>query len=121
MGPSVNTPADIVYEIGSTGNNFTWSPYDVNPNSYVVYLDGAILYSGLWNNTAEEIFINVDVFAVGVYNFTLYLEDATGKSQIDTIFISVTEIVISEYGMLLPVILCPLFALVLVLIKKRIN
>lgn len=119
VGPYISSPDNIEYEIGTTGNNFSWFPQDDNPSSYIVYLDGAILFSGTWNTSGEEIFIDVDGFGIGVYNFTLYFEDATGKNNTDTVFVSVTEVVIPEYGLTAHLILLPVFFIGILIIRKR--
>ncbi|MBY9002044.1 MAG: hypothetical protein KGD64_14085, partial [Candidatus Heimdallarchaeota archaeon] len=65
VSPNIVSPEDIVYEVGATGNNFSWFPQDDNPSSYVVYLNDVILFSGAWNTTAEEIFMDVDGLGIG--------------------------------------------------------
>ncbi len=119
VGPYVVSPEDIEYEIGMTGNNFSWYPQDDNPSSYIVYLEGVVLFSGIWNTSGEEIFIDVDGFGIGTYNFTLYFEDATGKSNIDTVFVTVTEVVISEFSLTVPLILLPFIFIGILIIRKR--
>ncbi len=118
VDPSISSPDDIVYVVGTTGNNFTWEPIDDNPSSYILYLNDVILSSGIWNTSGEEIFMNVDGFGVGIYNFTLYFEDVAGNSCTDTVMVTVTE-VIPEYNLMLPLILLPVIFLGCILIQKR--
>ncbi len=119
VGPYISSPDDIEYEIGMTGNNFSWFPHDDNPSSYIVYLDGVILFSGIWNTSGEEIFLDVDGLGIGIYNFTLYFEDVTGKSNTDTVFVTVTEVVISEYGLTVALILLPVIFIGILVIRKQ--
>ncbi|MHA1346348.1 MAG: hypothetical protein ACTSU7_12740 [Candidatus Heimdallarchaeaceae archaeon] len=118
VSPNIVSPDDILYQVGNTGNNFSWFPKDDNPSSYVVYLNDVILFSGTWNTSSEEIFIDVDGYGIGTYNFTLYFEDASGKSNTDTVFVTVTE-VIPEYGLTIPLTLLPVIFIGIILIRKR--
>lgn len=121
VGPYIVSPDDIVFEEGTIGNNFSWFPQDDNPSSYIVYYDESILFSGIWNTSGEEIFINLDGLSIDIYNFTLYFEDAVGNSRTDTVIVTVIEVVISEFSSIMPVLMMtPLFmTIVLVIIKRK--
>ncbi len=105
VGPYIVSPEDIEYEVGSIGQNFSWYPQDANPSNYIIYLDGIVIQSGVWNTSGEEIFINVEGLAIGVYNYTLYFEDVTGKNNSDTVIVTVTKIIIPELESVVPLIL----------------
>ncbi|MBY9001750.1 MAG: hypothetical protein KGD64_12605 [Candidatus Heimdallarchaeota archaeon] len=62
--------------------------------------------------------MDVDGLGIGTYNFTLYFEDASGKSNTDTVFVTVAE-VIPEYGLTVPLILLPIIYLGVLIIRKR--
>ena len=62
--------------------------------------------------------MNVDGLGIGTHNFTLYFEDATGKSNTDTVFVTVAE-VIPEYGLTVPFILLPVIYIGILIIRKR--
>jgi hypothetical protein len=85
--PTINNPGDLEYEEGDTGNTITWTPSDLHPASYSVYVDGELQYSDNWNGSPIEII--VDGLPVGNYNFTIIVEDIAGNTVIDTVMVSV--------------------------------
>ena len=89
IAPVLDSPADVAYTVGSTGNVIDWNPTDLRPNSYEVFVDGVSTYSGSWNLTSEHIVINVDGNSVGSYNYTCVVHDEAGNSATDTVFVNV--------------------------------
>ncbi len=88
--PSIDHPADILYEEGSTGHNITWHPRDyVNPHMFNITLNLTLVNSSSWDG--GDIIVNVDGFYVGTYIFTCTVSDTTGFSVSD----SVTVVVIA--------------------------
>ena len=120
--PVINSPEDIEYEVGETGNNFSWNPQDDNPSSFIIYLDDVEIQSGVWNSSSEELLIIVDGLSVGIYNYTIYVVDSVGNSIIDTVIVTVIEVVIPEIQQSLSFIL-PVFVAVgiIVWLKKKRN
>ncbi|MDF1540025.1 MAG: hypothetical protein P1Q69_14100 [Candidatus Thorarchaeota archaeon] len=47
--PNITSPDDVSYEEGLTGNVITWSPDDLNPSNYSLFLDGTELETGDWD------------------------------------------------------------------------
>ncbi|MFW9914790.1 MAG: S8 family serine peptidase [Candidatus Thorarchaeota archaeon] len=88
IAPSVDHPLDISYEEGTTGNAITWRPNDLHPDSYTIYRDGSAIASDDWDGSA--ISINVDFLAVGTYNYTIAVFDASGNWVSDTVWVRVT-------------------------------
>ncbi|MDF1540152.1 MAG: hypothetical protein P1Q69_14750, partial [Candidatus Thorarchaeota archaeon] len=79
--PTVNSPADITYTVGSTGHSFTWYPEDDFPVGYTLWLDGIISKSGAWNlTTGESITVDADGYPVEYYNFTAVFTDLGGNA-----------------------------------------
>ncbi|MFX1560362.1 MAG: hypothetical protein ACFFBL_07225, partial [Promethearchaeota archaeon] len=89
--PTINTPADIYYDEGDTGYSIAWSPSDLLPSSYVIYMEGSILRSGAWNSSAESINVSVDGLAFGSYNYTIVVTDTTGHSAVDQVWVYVQD------------------------------
>ncbi|MFW9810233.1 MAG: CARDB domain-containing protein [Candidatus Thorarchaeota archaeon] len=89
--PTINTPADIYYDEGDTGYSITWSPSDLLPSSYVVYMEGSVLKSGAWNSSAESILVSVDGLAYGAYNYTIVVTDTIGHSAVDQVWVNVQD------------------------------
>jgi hypothetical protein len=86
--PEIDSPADVEYEEGETGNSITWTPTDSHPASYTIYKDGVIHQSGDWNGSA--ITISVDGLSAGNYNYTLVVTDIGGNTATDTVMVTVT-------------------------------
>ncbi|MHA2232842.1 MAG: hypothetical protein ACXAB4_10155, partial [Candidatus Hodarchaeales archaeon] len=89
VAPTIDQPADISYEKGTTENILTWNPTDAKPASYTTYRDGTIIESESWNGSS--ISINVDGLDEGSYNYTLVVFDVGLNSKADTVIVTVTE------------------------------
>jgi parallel beta-helix repeat protein len=87
IAPYLGQPEDIAYNFGSIGNTITWDASAFNPDSYIVYRNGAILDSGSWDG--NDITISIDGFGVGVHNITLFVNDTSGSFDSSTVFVTV--------------------------------
>ncbi|TFF93467.1 hypothetical protein EU546_06165 [Candidatus Thorarchaeota archaeon] len=88
--PTVDSPSDVEYTEGDTGNSVTWHPVDAHPVSYEILLDSEVITMGSWNSSSENISISVDGYAVGTYNLTLVLTDVGSNTATDSVSIVVT-------------------------------
>ncbi len=89
--PTVTSPADIEYTVGSTGYSFTWTLYDDHPVSYTVYFDGMVNRTGAWNSTGETITVDADDHSVEYYNYTILLTDLGENQAVDSVFVRVND------------------------------
>ncbi|MBS3795816.1 MAG: hypothetical protein KGY80_13005, partial [Candidatus Thorarchaeota archaeon] len=87
--PSIDRPDDIEYEVGTTGHDITWAPSDLDPESYTVYMNDTLAYSGTWNGS--EITTSVDGLGLGTYSFRLVVEDGSGNTASDTVLVTVVQ------------------------------
>lgn len=62
---SINTPADIQYEAGTTGHEITWTSSSNDPGHYSVLRDGSVIDSGQWDGSSVT--IDVDGNDPGTY------------------------------------------------------
>jgi hypothetical protein len=85
--PTINSPSDITYERGATGNSITWSVSDALPDSYVIQQDGVEVDSGTWDGTS--ITWSVDGLDTGTYQFTLIVSDTSANTNSDTVTVTV--------------------------------
>nr|KXH73850.1 MAG: hypothetical protein AM325_16655 [Candidatus Thorarchaeota archaeon SMTZ1-45] len=85
--PTIDSPIDIIYEVGVTGNVIVWHPFDLHPASYSILRNGSIVRSGGWDGSA--ITIAVDGLVTGSYNFTVMVIDAQGNWVVDMVFVIV--------------------------------
>ncbi|MFQ5833928.1 MAG: hypothetical protein ACE5H4_14575, partial [Candidatus Thorarchaeota archaeon] len=89
--PTVDSPGDIAYGEGQTGNTIVWNPSDANPSTYVVYRNSTPVKSGPWNSSSEAISVSVDGLALGVYNYTVEVTDIGSNSATDTVWVTVYD------------------------------
>ncbi|MBD3405221.1 MAG: hypothetical protein GF411_03680 [Candidatus Lokiarchaeota archaeon] len=87
--PTIDSPADYTYEVGTTGHNITWIPSDDLPASYRILRNGTVLETDSWNGS--EIEIVIDYLSAGVYNYTIIVSDTSGNTAIDTVIVTVTN------------------------------
>jgi hypothetical protein len=53
--PAVNTPANIVYDVGATGNEIIWNATDLSPAAYRILKDDVEIKQGLWNSSSDAV------------------------------------------------------------------
>jgi parallel beta-helix repeat protein len=85
--PFISSPINIEYIEGTIGNSILWIPNDANPSHYVVYQDDTEIVSRIWDGSSIE--INVDGLDLGVYNYTLMVNDTSGHWAFDTVIVTV--------------------------------
>ncbi|MEX2688719.1 MAG: hypothetical protein Q6351_000090, partial [Candidatus Njordarchaeum guaymaensis] len=94
LGPEINSPADIQYEEGETGNTITWTPNSIYPAVYSITRNGTEIQAGPWDGSPLS--INVDGLAPGTYVYTIIVHDRGRYSVSDTVLVTVTEAPPSE-------------------------
>ncbi|MDH5645582.1 MAG: BspA family leucine-rich repeat surface protein, partial [Candidatus Heimdallarchaeota archaeon] len=88
--PDVSSPADMTYEIHSSGNEISWIVGDNNPNVYNITVNGNILVSDItWIN--GSITISVDSYAVGIYEFIIFVFDQDYNMVSDSVTVTVYQ------------------------------
>ncbi len=116
--PYISRPGNIEYNEGETGNEIDWIPIDDFPRNYEVLFNDSVIQSGQWNST-EWITINVDGLPVGVYNYTIWIDDQSGQTNVDTVWVTVLPAVIPEINRYLSLILLPAISLIFIVIRKK--
>ncbi|MHA2029611.1 MAG: beta strand repeat-containing protein, partial [Candidatus Kariarchaeaceae archaeon] len=86
----VESPTDLQYGEGITGNSLIWNSTDTYPGNYIIYLDDISVDTGAWTN-ATTISINVDGLSIGSYNYTILVVDLSGNQGIDTVIVTVAD------------------------------
>ncbi len=96
--PNINHPDDVTFTVGTTGHSIVWEPWDARPESYVIYRNGTEIASGNWNSTIESsvivcdhMTVNLDALDVGVYNYTISVQDTVGHVSVDTVIVTVED------------------------------
>ncbi len=119
IDPLINSPADVIYSEGETGNNIVWIATDTNPATYTVYKDGTIYEIDTWIS-GSSIIISVDGLTSDQYNFTIVVFDQSGNKAIDTVIVAVTVIVPEIHqNLFLGVIIISIVVVVTFNIKHR--
>jgi hypothetical protein len=91
MAPTIDAPDNIVIDEGFAGQTITWSPNDLNPSSYEIYVDDVLVWTGLWNSSSEAIVASCDGLAYGVHSFTLFVTDIGDNSESDEVVVTVLD------------------------------
>ncbi len=88
--PGVVGYDDFLVELGSTGNNITWSLSDANPDLYSITGNGTgDVLMVPWTN--GDVTISVGVLEVGVYSFTIIVLDDYSNEASDTVIVTVED------------------------------
>lgn len=87
--PTIDSPSDVEYTEGDTGNSITWTPADFALKNYTVYKDGVVVQSGNW--TGQPVTADVDGLSLGTYNYTILVFDQSGNTVTDTVIVTVSE------------------------------
>ncbi len=91
--PAINSPADVMFEEGSSGADVTWTPRDEFPYEYALHKDGILFITLDW--VGEDIEIHITGAQPGLYNFTLFVYDAFGNVVNDTV---IANIMVNVFG-----------------------
>jgi hypothetical protein len=89
FSPTIDSPADVSYTEGDTGNSITWTPDSYHPAEYTLSRNGTVVTTEDWNGGSVE--INIDGLDVGNYTYTLTVVDWTGNEVSDTVHVEVEE------------------------------
>ncbi|MCG3220277.1 MAG: hypothetical protein H7641_02760, partial [Candidatus Heimdallarchaeota archaeon] len=118
--PTLNSPSDIVYDEGDTGNNIIWIATDNNPATYILYREGVQIATNSWSS-GVSIVISVDGLSAASYNYTIVVFDEAGNLVKDEVTVGVTPSAPEFYQNFLISLISILVACVLINIKKRNN
>ncbi|MCY3412172.1 MAG: hypothetical protein INQ03_11115 [Candidatus Heimdallarchaeota archaeon] len=89
--PTLNDKiTDLVYEIGESNQSIYWIFEDNNPATFSLYQNGTSLITGAWTSLTE-IRYSLPELAIGVYNYTLVVEDLSGGQNIQAIWVTVEK------------------------------
>ncbi len=94
--PTINSPSDVIFELGSSGANVTWTPRDEFPYKYTIHKDGILFKTLHWDG--EEIEIQIIGAQSGQHNFTLFVYDASENVVNDTVIANIMADVFGGAG-----------------------
>ncbi len=118
--PVINHPDNVEYEENSVGNTISWVVYDLDPNTYIIYLNGTEAEQGSWV-FLNELTINIDFLSVGTYNYTIVLFDTNGNFITNTVIVNVIATIdeFSLFNALLPTFILLIAFVLLPLLRKK--
>lgn len=85
--PTIDSPPDLTYTFGETGNSIVWTPTDEYPSSFSVTLNGSVYAQGSWGGS--RVVINVDGLSVGPHEFSITVKDGSGNTATDSVTVTV--------------------------------
>jgi hypothetical protein len=88
--PSLNSPADISFQVGETGYYVDWIPSDNNPLTYSITRNGTAIGSGQWTS-GDSLDVSLDGLSEGTFLFTIVVFDQSGNFAMDTVIVEVLE------------------------------
>ncbi len=91
LPPIIIGPADLSYVEGTTGHQITWQLSDYNLHGYKILLNGTEIVEGLSDSSSQG--IDVSGHTVGVYNYTILVNDTLGQYSSDTVLVGVVNVV----------------------------
>jgi hypothetical protein len=89
--PLVDSPSDIAFSFGASGNEIIWTVSDLHSTEYLLYRDGSLLENDTW--TTGSISISLDGLEVGTYNYTLFLFDIGGNIASDFVLVTIIDVI----------------------------
>jgi len=99
MPPTIDSPVDFECTVNDTGNEITWTATDDNPTTYILYLDGFEIDTGVWFSGVPLTF-SIDVPETGTYKYALEVSDVGGNTAMDSVTVTVNagEIIAPLYN-----------------------
>ena len=85
--PTLDSPANVTYLVGTTGHTITWQSSDANPFWYQILRDGSVIANTTWDGAA--ITLEIDGLASGTYNYTIVVMDRLGYFTTDEVLVTV--------------------------------
>lgn len=95
--PAIDSPADVMFDQGSSGVNVIWAPRDEFPYEYILLGDDLLsIMFIIWDG--EDIEIRITGPQPGLHNFTLLVYDAFGNVVNDTVIANIMANVFGGAG-----------------------
>lgn len=87
------TPIDVSYEIGSDGNQLSWTFSDISTNNptYTITRDGVNVLSDIACASGVDIDVSADGLTSGTYIFNIEIDDGYGETITDVAQVTVSN------------------------------
>ncbi len=87
--PVMSSAADVTVFEDGTNQSVTWQISDLNPDIYMVYIDGEEQITGTW--TSGTLTLGLDGLIEGIYEYHIVIYDLDRNSDSDTILVQVID------------------------------
>jgi len=90
--PSISIfPSDLTIESGYTGESFSWTVTDINPNTYTIDLQGSEIVEGQnpWSSGSPITYNIPDGLSAGEYFYMINISDDSGNSITDIVKLTI--------------------------------
>ncbi|MHA1930850.1 MAG: phospholipase D-like domain-containing protein [Candidatus Thorarchaeota archaeon] len=115
--PTIDSPADIIYEFDTIGHSITWIASDSAPDNYVISRSTTTVAEDSWNGSV--ITVSVDGLDLGDHIYKIIVYDESGNSATDSVLVTVTPTFMQNVLIILLAIGGGIAVLVVVIIKKK--
>ncbi|MHA1927515.1 MAG: phospholipase D-like domain-containing protein [Candidatus Thorarchaeota archaeon] len=88
--PSINSPIDVQYELGSAASPLVWLVFDWAPANYTVTWNGTDFTYHNWSG-ATIISVDFDSLLIGTYIVELTVYDASGNMASDSVAVIIVD------------------------------
>jgi hypothetical protein len=89
--PTIEGPEDVEFYFSETGFSLTWNVTDEYMSMYVLTRDGTEVESGVLDPDNPFITHGLDNLAIGVYVFSLFVNDTSGNNATDDATVTVNR------------------------------
>ncbi|MHA2003950.1 MAG: hypothetical protein ACW960_07575 [Candidatus Thorarchaeota archaeon] len=89
--PIIEGPEDVEFIFSETGFSLTWNITDEFMDKYVLTRDGTEIASGTLDPINPFVTYGLDNLAIGVYMFSLYVNDTSGNNVTDDVTVTVNR------------------------------
>jgi hypothetical protein len=100
LGFTLDSPSDVIYECGTTGNSISWFATAWDQVNYEIYINSSLKLTADWID--GTIIFNVDNLSLGVHEVEIRVYNSTGHYLSDIVFVEVVDSydpVISDLGL----------------------
>ncbi|MFW9910246.1 MAG: hypothetical protein ACFFEF_16940 [Candidatus Thorarchaeota archaeon] len=87
--PTIEGPDDIEFYFSESGKSLRWNFTDDWLDSYVIYRNNYGIENGTLDREAPFHVVSLDGLAIGVYNYSLWINDTSGNSVFDNVTVTV--------------------------------
>ncbi|MHA2295163.1 MAG: hypothetical protein ACXAEU_10125 [Candidatus Hodarchaeales archaeon] len=95
----------VVFEHNSSSVQLpTWIVTDANPSGYSIYLNGTLIYEGVWSPVNNTVSIFIDHLNIGMYEFLAVFNDTSGNEISSSFILAVEDIIAPAIVPLVPIV-----------------